>query len=57
METWSNFSASDIALALIGLAGLASVVVVFSTASSNVNKREVSLRKYYESSQSDASDS
>jgi|688.fasta_scaffold06243_14 uncharacterized membrane protein YuzA (DUF378 family) len=45
METWSNFSASDLALAVIGLAGLASVVVVFSTASSKVNKREISLRQ------------
>jgi hypothetical protein len=45
METWTNFSASDLALAVIGLAGLASVVVVFSTASSKVNKREISLRQ------------
>ena len=58
METWSNFTASDLALAVIGLAGLVSVVVVFSTASSKVNKREISLRKFVnESSQSDASDS
>jgi hypothetical protein len=45
METWSVFSGSDIGLALIGLAGLASVVVVLRTAFGNVNKRELSLKK------------
>jgi hypothetical protein len=44
METWSIFSGSDIGLALIGLAGLASVVVVLRTAFGNVAKRELTLR-------------
>lgn len=44
METWSLFSGNDIALALIGLAGLVSVILVFATASGNVAKREISLR-------------
>jgi hypothetical protein len=45
METWSLFTASDLALALIGFAGLASVVVVFRTASRNVDTRERAIRK------------
>jgi hypothetical protein len=45
METWSVFSGSDIGLALIGLAGLASVVVVLRTAFGNVTKRELTLRQ------------
>ena len=58
METWSNFSSSDVALAVIGLAGLLSVVAVFSTASSKVNKRELKIRKTLDAiTQSDASDS
>ena len=57
METWSVFSGSDIGLALIGLAGLASVVVVLKTAFGNVAKREVTLRQNAQRAQSDASDS
>ena len=45
METWSVFSGSDIGLALIGLAGLVSVVVVMASATGNVGKREISRRK------------
>ena len=45
METWSVFSGSDIGLALIGLAGLVSVVVVLGTAFGNVDTRERNLRK------------
>jgi len=44
METWSVFSGTDIGLALIGLAGLMSVVVVLRTAFSNVNTRERNLK-------------
>jgi hypothetical protein len=55
METWSVFSGSDIGLALIGLAGFASVVVVLRTAFGNVAKREVNLRQNARA-QSDASD-
>lgn len=43
-ETWNIFSQSDIIVAILGALGLASVVIVFSTASSNVNKREVDIR-------------
>lgn len=42
--TWNVFSGSDIGLALIGLSGLVSVVVVLRTAFGNVNKRERSLK-------------
>ena len=45
METWNVFSGSDIGLALIGLSGLVSVVVVLRTAFGNVSKREINLRK------------
>jgi hypothetical protein len=44
METWNVFSGSDIGLALIGLAGLVSVVVVLKTAFGNVNTRERKLK-------------
>lgn len=43
-ETWNIFTQSDIALAIIGALGLASVIIVMSTASSKVNKREVDIR-------------
>jgi hypothetical protein len=55
METWSLFTASDLGLALIGVAGLVSVVVVLSTAFGNVSKREINLRKNAQS-QSQARD-
>ena len=44
-QTWSNFSSSDIGLALIGLAGLVSVVVVLRTAFGNVTKRELRVKQ------------
>ncbi len=44
METWSNFSGSDIGLALIGIAGFVSVWVVLSTALGRTVKRELNLR-------------
>jgi hypothetical protein len=44
-DTWSQFSFTDIGIALIGLSGLVSVYVVLSTAFGNVNKRELSLKK------------
>lgn len=44
METWSNFSASDLGLAVIGLAGFVSVYVVLSTAFGRTMKREINLR-------------
>ena len=56
METWSNFSASDLGIALIGVAGLVSVVVVLRTAFGNVNKREMNIRRNVERAQSVASD-
>lgn len=45
METWSVFSGSDIGIALIGLSGLVSVIVVLRTALRNVDRRERTLRK------------
>lgn len=57
METWSVFSGSDIALAVLGLAGLASVVVVLASATGNVNSRELTLRRNAQRAQSNASDS
>jgi hypothetical protein len=56
METWSNFTASDLGVALIGVAGLVSVWVVLSTAFGNVAKREVSLRNNARRAQSQARD-
>jgi len=56
METWSNFTASDLGVAVIGLAGLVSVVVVLRTAFGNVNKREMNIRRNVERAQSVASD-
>jgi hypothetical protein len=40
MQTWSVFSGSDLALALIGLAGLVSVVVVLRAAFGNMDTLE-----------------
>jgi hypothetical protein len=40
MSTWSLFTASDLALALIGLSGLVSVVVVLRAAFGNIDTRE-----------------
>jgi hypothetical protein len=45
METWSLFTASDLALAILGMLGLLSVVIVLRTASRNVDVRERGLRK------------
>lgn len=44
MQTWSLFTGSDIAMAVVGLAGLLSVVVVLFTASRKVDKRERGIR-------------
>lgn len=44
-QTWSIFSGSDIGFALIGLAGLVSVVVVLRTAFGNVAKRELRVKQ------------
>lgn len=57
MDTWNLFSGSDIALAVLGLIGFASVVIVVSTASSRVNNRELTLRRNAQRAQSNASDS
>jgi hypothetical protein len=40
MQTWSLFTASDLALAILGMLGLLSVGVVLRTASRNVDTRE-----------------
>ena len=44
MQTWSVFSASDLGLAVIGFAGLVSVVVVLRAAFGNVDARERSRK-------------
>lgn len=44
MNTWELFSGNDILLALIGLVGFGSVVIVLRTALRNVNRRERVLR-------------
>jgi hypothetical protein len=45
MSTWSLFTASVLALAILGMLGLLSVVVVLRTASRNVDTRERAIRK------------
>ena len=40
MDTWELFTGNDILLALIGLVGFGSVVIVLRTALRNVNRRE-----------------
>lgn len=44
-ETWDLFSTGDIGLALIGLAGFASVVIVMRTALGLNVRREVELKR------------
>ena len=44
METWAVFSGGDLLLGAIGLVGLISVLVVITAASSNVTKREISIK-------------
>jgi hypothetical protein len=44
MSTWSLFTASDLALAILGMLGLLSVVIVLRTASRNVDTRERSRK-------------
>jgi len=45
MQTWNLFTATDLALAVVGLLGLLSVVVVLRTATRNVDTLERDLRK------------
>ena len=45
METWSVFYGNDLAIGILGAVGLLSVVVVITTASSRVDKRERILRE------------
>jgi hypothetical protein len=45
MATWSLFTTTDLALAVLGLLGFLSVGVVLRTASRNVDVRERNLRK------------
>ena len=44
MDTWELFTGNDILLAVIGLVGFGSVVIVLRTALRNVNRRERVLR-------------
>ena len=45
MQTWNLFTGTDLALAVVGLLGLLSVVVVLRTATRNVDTLERDLRK------------
>ena len=45
METWNTFTAGDLGLALIGIAGLVTVVVTLASAQGKVNRREQALRQ------------
>ena len=56
VSTWTSFTSSDLALAVIGIVGITSVFIVLATASRNTNRRELILRKNAQS-QSNASDS
>ncbi len=46
MQTWNLFTGNDILIGLIGAVGLISAVIVLSSASGKVNRREVGLRTY-----------
>jgi len=48
METWNLFSSTDLVVAILGILGIASVFVVFGTATKKVNKRELSMQEFYE---------
>ena len=56
VSTWTSFTSSDLALAVVGIVGITSVFIVLATASRNTNRRELSLRKNARA-QSNASDS
>jgi hypothetical protein len=47
METWNLFTSNDIVVAALGILGIASVFVVFGTATSKVNKRELTMQEFY----------
>jgi hypothetical protein len=47
METWNLFTSNDIVVAVLGILGIASVFVVFGTATSKVNKRELTMQEFY----------
>ena len=47
METWNLFTSNDIVVAVLGILGIASVFVVFGSATSKVNKREVTMQEFY----------
>ena len=48
METWNLFSSTDLVVAVLGILGISSVFVVFGTATKKVNKRELTMREFYE---------
>ena len=47
METWNLFTSNDIVVAVLGILGIASVFVVFGTATRKVNKRELTMQEFY----------
>ena len=44
LETWDLFTMNDTLVAVVGAVGLTSVMMVFVTAMSNIEKRERRLR-------------
>ncbi len=48
METWNLFTSNDLVVAILGILGIASVFVVFGTATRKVNKRELTMQEFYE---------
>ena len=47
METWNLFTTHDLLVAVIGIIGILSVFIVFGSATSKVNKREVTMKEFY----------
>ena len=46
-QTWNLFTSNDLIVAALGILGIASVFVVFGSATSKVNKREVTMQEFY----------
>ena len=46
MQTWNLFTNADLVVAILGILGIASVFVVFGTATSKVNKRELTMQEF-----------
>ena len=51
MQTWNLFTNADLVVAILGILGIASVFVVFGTATKKVNKRELTMQEFYKAVQ------